>query len=159
MLAPNKKDATIFRLEHLLGEFSNSQERMMIDLNTEGMQIKKLLRLNLLMIVLITVSCQKSQNESNLDNLLGTWISTDKSDTLYFIDAINLYNSNTTMHYDHYNYGLINDSIKIGYSGRLYIYVLPTMHSFHLEGNKLSIDFSKKNCYGFDVKVMNYTKR
>lgn len=123
------------------------------------MQIKKILLLSLLMIVLIIVSCQKDQNASNPDNLLGTWISTDKSDTLYFIDATNLYNSNTSMHYDHYDYKLIDDSLKIGYSGRLYIYVLPTMHSFHLDGNKLSIDFSKKSCYGFDLEVMNYTKR
>jgi hypothetical protein len=90
------------------------------------------------------VSCQKNQNMLNRDNLLGTWISTDKSDTLYFIDATNFYNSNATMHYDHYSYRLINDSQKIGYSGRLYIYVFQTMHSFHLDGNKLSINFSKE---------------
>lgn len=157
MLVPSKKkDATIYRFAHLLIVIRISQEQL---IKTKNMQIKKLLQFSLFMIFVIILGCQKDHNASDLDNFLGTWVSTDKSDTLFFIDVANLYNSNTNMHYDHYDYKIFDDSIKIGYSGKLLIYVLPTMHSYHLDGNKLSIDFSNKSCYGFDSQVINYTKK
>jgi hypothetical protein len=119
----------------------------------------KILLSCLIMIVLISLGCKKDQGISNQDQILGTWISVDKIDTLNFVDRTNLWRSDINMNLDHYDYQLINDSIKIGYSGKLYIYVLPTKHRYYLNGNNLSIDFSNRLCYGFDLRVINYNRK
>jgi hypothetical protein len=111
------------------------------------MKISKTLQFIFVLIYFFTVSCKKDQDLANQDNILGTWVSIDKSHTLTFMD-----NSNLWRHSDHYDYEIINDSIRIGYSGKLYIYVLPTNHRYNLNGNNLSIDFSNRSCYGFDLR-------
>lgn len=100
------------------------------------------------------VSCKKEKDLVNQDGIIGTWVSTDKSETLVIVDEDNLYRNS-----DHYDYQINNDSIRIGYSGKLYIYVWPTTHKYYLDGNNLSIDFSNKRCYGFDLKLKNYTRK
>ena len=112
-----------------------------------------------IMIVLVLASCEKNQDSSSQDHILGTWISEENNDTLNFADSTNLLRSNINMHSDHYDYQLINDSIRIGYSGRLYIYVIPSMHKYLLNGNNLTIDFSNRHCYGFALQKINYTRK
>jgi hypothetical protein len=107
---------------------------------------------------LMFFSCKKDGNLKNQEKLLGKWISIDKSDTLDFIDKNNFYNSSLYMHYDHYDYQLFNDSIKIGYRGKLYILVMPTNHRYFLNGNNLTIDLSNTNCYGFPLQELTFTK-
>ena len=110
----------------------------------------------LCIMVVLLVSCSKNDNVTQ-ENILGTWILTDNSDTLYIVDKSNLYNSNQQMHYDHYDYQLIGDSISLGYSGRLYILVKPAKHKYYVNGNNLTIDL-RNGCYGFESQVFNYTK-
>jgi hypothetical protein len=102
---------------------------------------------------LIFLSCEKNQ-----EKLLGKWVSTDKSDTLDFVDESNFYKSSINMRYDHYDYQLFKDSIKIGYRGKLYVLVTPTFHRYFIDGGNLVIDFSNKSCYGFPLQELTYTK-
>ena len=102
---------------------------------------------------LIFFSCEKNQ-----EKLLGKWVSTDKSDTLDFVDGSNFYKSSINMRHDHYDYQLFKDSIKIGYSGKLYVLVTPTFHRYFFDETNLVIDFSNKSCYGFPLKEMIYAK-
>jgi hypothetical protein len=112
-----------------------------------------------ILIVLALASCEKDQDSSSQDHILGTWISEDNNDILNFVDSANFLKSNINMQSDHYDYQLINDSIMIGYSGRLYIYVVPSMHKYLLNGNNLTIDFRNRHCYGFDSQEINYTRK
>lgn len=118
------------------------------------MRINKTFPLICLSIFFFTVSCKKEKKLDNQGGIIGTWVPTDKSETLTFADENNLWKNS-----DHYDYEINNDSITIGYSGKLYIYVLPTNHKYYLHGNTLSIDFSNKTCYGFDLKLKNYTRK
>jgi hypothetical protein len=123
------------------------------------MIILKNLILVLFMIICILISCEKDKDSSNHDNILGKWISIDKSDTLDFVDKTDFYKSNIDFRHDHFDYILDNDSIKIGYNGIRMVLVQPTKHKYSLNGNNLNIDFSNRNCYGFDLKVMNYIRK
>ena len=123
------------------------------------MKKNKKTTLILLLLIGILASCDKVKDSSNNDNILGIWISTDKSDTLDFIDKTNVYKSNAFFRHDHYDYQLDIDSIEVGYKGILYVLVKPTTHKYNLDGNNLTIDFSNKSCYGFESNVMNYTRK
>ncbi len=90
--------------------------------------------------------------------ILGTWISTDKADTLEFTDNHNFYKSSQMMRHDHYDYHIDKDSIEIRYNGTHMIYVLPTRHKYYLESNKLTIDFANKQCYGFRREKITFIK-
>ena len=103
--------------------------------------------------ILFLAGCKKNTVK---DDLNGEWIATDKSDTIYFIDDKNFYNSSANMHYDHYNYSVKDDSMVIAYSGKMYILTLETKHYFELNGDDLMIDFSNKQCFGFPLKKMKY---
>jgi len=120
---------------------------------------------NLIIIILFICtlfSCTKDytkENEITSQTLiLGTWVSVDKSDTLEFANENDLYQSNSTVRHDHFDYTIYNDSIEIGYDGILYILVLPTKHKYFFNGDDLTIDFSNRNCYGFDKQSITYTK-
>ena len=104
------------------------------------------------------MGCDKYNLENNKEMILGTWISLDKSDTLDIVDDSNFYKSSIGMRYDRYLYELFVDSIEIGYSGILYIAVQPTKHDYSLESDRLIIDFSNRNCYGFSNQETTYTK-
>ena len=113
----------------------------------------------LFVMAIMLISCDKDEESSNVDAILGTWISTDKSDTLDFVDKTNFYKSNIEYRHDQFDYILEKDSIEIGYSGIRMVLVQATSHKYSLNGNNLTIDFSNKNCYGFDLKVMNYSRK
>ena len=116
-------------------------------------------RLVLTLIISLTlISCDKENEIESQTKILGTWISVDKSDTLEFANEKDLYKSNSTMRHDHFDYAVYNDSIEIGYDGILYVLVLPTKHKYSFSGDNLTIDFSNRNCYGFDMKSIVYAK-
>lgn len=112
----------------------------------------------LLVGVIFLTGCAKDEIETNQKAILGTWISTDKSDTLHFTTQNDFYHSNGQMVYNHYDYELFKDSVQICYRGELYIYVTPTMHSYSMDKDQLIIDFSNRQCYGFPLKKVTYTK-
>lgn len=122
------------------------------------MIITKISGLSIILLVITLISCEKIEVIINQDKILGTWISIDNSDTLDFTDCKNFYRSTLYMRYDHYDYQLYTDSIKIGYRGKYYILVIPTKHKYNLDGNNLTIDFTNKICYGFGSQVITYRK-
>ena len=118
----------------------------------------RLFRIALILIAISMMGCDKYNLANNKEIILGTWISLDKSDTLDIVDDSNFYKSTSHMHYDRYLYELFVDSIKIGYSGILYVAVKPTYHKYSIDEDKLTIDFSNRNCYGFSNQETTYTK-
>jgi hypothetical protein len=133
------------------------------------MEILAMLKNQILLIVLILIlvnlnGCKKEDNISDKSNILGKWTTFDKSLSLYFFDNSNLYkygereSSDLKMDSEHYDYHLDNDSITIGYSGKLYIYIIPTKHKYQLIGDTLAIDFSNTNCFGFDQKAIKLVR-
>ena len=119
---------------------------------------KTILSMLLLIVVLVLTNCSKDEAETNQKELIGTWIAVDKSDTLAFTSEHDFYKSNGYMVYDHYDYVLFKDSIEIGYRGKMYVLVYPTMHKYSIYNGSLTIDFSNKHCYGFSSQKMTYTK-
>lgn len=117
--------------------------------------IKKLF---LIIIMIFIISCEKETSTSDYDRIKGVWVSENKYDTLEFVDNSSMYRSSGYMRHDHYDYALLGDSIKIGYNGILYILVKPTVHSFNLSDESLSIDFSNKRCYGFGLEKIDFHK-
>ena len=112
----------------------------------------------LITFAFLATNCEKSYIETNQEELLGTWVSTDKTDTLEFTSETDFYKSNGDMSYDHYDYELFNDSIKIRYNGILFILIHPTNHKYSIDNNQLTIDFSNKMCYGFNAQEISYIK-
>ena len=106
----------------------------------------------LLICVSVLVSC--SDDNISLQRILGTWISTDKKDTLNIADNNSFYKNG-----DHYDYKLSGDSIEIRYNGMLDVYVHPTKHKYSLDHNTLIIDLSNKSCYGFDLQKMTFIRK
>ena len=102
--------------------------------------------------VVTLASC--SDNTVSQQRILGTWISTDKKDTLDFVDNNSFYKSQ-----DHYDYKLARDSIEIKYNGMLMVYVHPTKHKYSLDHNTLIIDLSNTSCYGFELQKMNFIRK
>ncbi len=110
-----------------------------------------------LITIIAIVNCSKNEIEANQEKLLGKWISLNKSDTLDFTTKDDFYKSNGHMNYDHYDYQLFKDSIEIGYRGKMYVLVKPTMHKYQFDNN-LIIDLSNKQCYGFETELLTYIK-
>lgn len=104
----------------------------------------------------LTISDDAANLAARQEKILGTWISTDKSDTLDLIDNNSFYRSNNEMHHDHYDYKLFIDSIEVRYRGVIFIGISPTRHKYLFDDNILTIDFSNKNCYGFDLTKISY---
>ena len=108
-----------------------------------------------LLVFIVIAGCEKfDQNE-----ILGTWISADKNDTLEFVDNRNFNKSSKYMRHEHYDYHLYKDSIEIRYRGTLYILVYPTKHKYYLDNNTLTIDFRNKICYGFNSAEITFRKQ
>jgi hypothetical protein len=108
----------------------------------------------LIFTIVLTSGCRKDEEIVNREKILGTWISEDQNDTLDFTDKSNFYKNG-----DHFDYTLYNDSIEVAYSGRLLILVIPSKHKYQLKGDNLIIDFSNRHCYGFDMKVEQFTRQ
>lgn len=93
------------------------------------------------------------------ENIIGQWISTDKSDTLEFdIAGKSMYHSCATVHNVPYTYQLHADSITLAYKGTADVNTRPTTHLYYMNGEYLSIDFKKTTCYGFSRCVINYLR-
>ncbi|HKJ43979.1 MAG TPA: hypothetical protein VKA27_17920 [Sunxiuqinia sp.] len=122
------------------------------------MQNNMRFRLLLLLFSITIAGCSKNEIATNQDKIIGTWIAIDKSDTLDFTTNTDFFKSNGYLFYDHYDYELFKDSIKIGYRGNLMILIRPTMHAYTLDQENLTIDLSNTQCYGFEKKVMIYKK-
>jgi len=108
----------------------------------------------LIFTIVLTSACRKDDETVNRERILGTWISEDQNDTLDFTDQSNFYRNG-----DHFDYTLYYDSIEVAYSGRLFILVMPSKHKYQLTGDNLMIDFSNRNCYGFDMKVEHFARQ
>lgn len=119
---------------------------------------KRIFLVSIIIISLCLVGCDKESDIIDIDTIIGTWTSSDKSDTLDFTDTDNFYRSSLTMQYDHYNCSFDKDSIEIQYQGKLYILIQPTNHKYYLEDNILTIDFSNNNCYGFASELKDFIK-
>lgn len=115
----------------------------------------KRIKLSLLVLLISFVALISCRDDTvNQQNILGTWISIDKKDTLNFVDNNNFYKNR-----DHYDYKPSRDSIEIRYNGMLDVYVHPTKHKYSLDHNALIIDLSNTSCYGFDLQKMTFIKK
>jgi len=109
-------------------------------------------------VILLTLFAGCDKNRVTGDDLPGEWVSTEKSDTLFFVDKSSFYQSNANMRYDHYDYYVFGDSIEIGYSGMMMILVPKTKHYFKQNGDELMIDFSNRQCFGFPKEKIKYKR-
>lgn len=118
----------------------------------------KLYRFSYTALIFLLFNCSKG--EQNLEQIeLGLWISLDNRDSLDFKTRNNFLRSNDNMVDDNYDYQEFNDSIRIGYRGKLFIGVEPTMHRYWVDNKRLTIDFTNQSCYGFNSEVITYMKR
>lgn len=116
--------------------------------------MKKILMI--LLIIFLLIDCSKN---SDTNNIIGTWISSYKNETLNFTDATNFYQTDSGFQTSvHFNYKLGIDSILIQYDGSLDILVKPTNHKNELNNNNLTIDF-RNGCYGFNSQLMSYSRK
>jgi hypothetical protein len=109
----------------------------------------------LLVIILLNVliACEKESS----DTIVGTWVSENKTDTLYIISN-QLFNKSLHDGIRHtFEYSLSKDSIIIQYKGPNKILVIPSAHYYNLDGRKLLIDFSN-GCYGFEQAKETFFK-
>jgi len=104
---------------------------------------------------ILLVGCEKFDG----DDILGIWISTDKTDTLDFVDNSNFYKSAAIWRRESYDYHLDKDSIEIRYSGPNMILIQPTKHVYELDGNTLMLDLRNKFCYGFSSEKIYYDRQ
>jgi hypothetical protein len=108
-----------------------------------------------ILIIPFLFSCDKDTWVK--EELIGTWISKDATDTLEFIDYF-IFTKNSYNGWQHfYNYDIEADSIEIEYNGPNDILILPSTHHFEINGNSLSLDFSNY-CYGFERKNYEFIK-
>jgi hypothetical protein len=98
----------------------------------------------ILMLLHITNSCEKE----SYSKFIGTWVSTDRADTLFFINN-SIFNKSFSDGIKHiFEYSYCKDSIIIQYKGPNKILVMPSAHYYDLDNRKLTIDFTN-GCYGF----------
>lgn len=112
-----------------------------------------------IIIALSMIGCDKYNLANNKEMILGTWVSLDENDTLDIVDESRFYKTVGTMQNELFSYELFVDSIEIVYSGSLYILVYPTKHKYSLDEDRLTIDFSNKNCYGVGNREIVYVKQ
>ncbi len=122
--------------------------------------MKKLLYTGLAAIAILIMFGLNSCNDPKLPDgrFIGTWISTDLTDTLCFENEAEFIRLRATGFYDYFDYSYTKDSITVAYTGPMKILTRPTTHRYILENGKLMIDFTNE-CFGFDKKVMNYKKK
>lgn len=112
--------------------------------------------LMILSLIFLLIDCSKNQ-ATNV--LIGTWISSNKNETLNFVDVTNFYKADSGFQtLVHFNYKLGTDSISIQYDGPLQILVMPRNYKYELNNNTLIIDL-RNGCYGFNSQLMSYTRK
>jgi hypothetical protein len=113
--------------------------------------------ISLILIVLTIIGVSGCKKDDYNKTLLGPWVSKDLIDTLDFTSNTS-FNKMYSGSPDYFTYRSSKDSITIQYSGKLFIYVVPTTHHFQLIDQELTIDFSN-GCYGFRKQIINFTKK
>ena len=112
-----------------------------------------------LLIFNVLTSCNSNLPVPNKLNIVGQWISIDRSDTLRFDGTTgNMYHSCASARNNQFTYQLSEDSITLTYDGIINEDLLPTTHLYYINGDYLSIDFKKIACFGFSRKVINYIR-
>ena len=101
-------------------------------------------------IFLLIFSCEKENISDNM--IFGTWVSTDKADTLHISD-----NQTFKKSFHTFLYSRNIKKITIQYSGPNYILVSPTTHNYSLTYNMLKIDFTN-GCYGFRSERITFIR-
>jgi hypothetical protein len=130
-------------------------------LNEKSHPMKKTDKFSLLIIsvavltLLVISGCEK-KTADNSKKLLGTWISTDLTDTIEFRTEHDLYKS-VGIPWDHFDYSVSGDSITIHYNGVMFILVKPSNHYYTFNGNTLTIDL--RNCYGFRSQIITFNRK
>ena len=108
--------------------------------------------LTFIVIILLTiVACKKNSLPDG--QFIGTWISDDKTDTLYFIDDQTFKQTAYDRVLHSYAYSYTEDSITIQYAGPNMILVRPSTHQYTLAHSTLILDLYKVN-YGFSQTKM-----
>jgi hypothetical protein len=110
----------------------------------------------LIVLILSVSGCDKNTVDDK--NILGEWVSSENADSLFFVDDSNFYHSTAAMRFDHYNYSIEGDSIKISYNGIMMVLVADSKHHFELNGDDLMIDFFSIKGFGFPVRKMYYKR-
>ena len=124
----------------------------------DRMNFRFSLILTTLIFILIS-GCEKNSVDIK-SKLLGTWISTDLTDTIVFSSDHDLYKIIYRAG-DHYDYSLSKDSIFIRYNGTLmpFIYIGPPKnHFYQLNGDNLTIDF-RPYCFGFLSQTTSFLRK
>lgn len=116
----------------------------------------KLFLISLTFITLLVISsCEKKPSDSD-KKLLDTWVSTDLIDTIEIKTEHDFYKT-LGIPGDHFNYSVLEDSMRIQYYGVLKILVQPTYHFYTLTGDRLTIDL--EHCYGFRSQIISFTRK
>lgn len=111
--------------------------------------------LTTILFLQVFISCNK---DSILDGrFIGTWISEDKTDTLFFIDDHTFQQPAYDRVLHSYAYSYTEDSITIQYAGPNMILVRPSTHHYTLTNSTLILDLYKIN-YGFEPVKKEYKK-
>jgi len=107
------------------------------------MNYKVLIFVLAVVLLQVTESCKKDSLPDG--RFIGTWVSEDKTDTLYFIND----NTFKMPHYDRilhtYTYTYDKDSITIQYAGPNMILLPPSTHHYTLSHSTFTIDKYKLN--------------
>ena len=101
-------------------------------------------------LFMLIISCEKEDFSDN--TIIGTWVSTNKSDTLKFLD-----NQTFKKSYHTFLYSRNIRKITVQYGGPNYILVSPSTHQYSLTNNKLKIDFTN-GCYGFNSEIITFIR-
>ncbi|MEI6090224.1 MAG: hypothetical protein WCR42_07220 [bacterium] len=122
--------------------------------------MKKVIILAVLACLTITLLSLGSCEEKKIPDgrFIGSWVSTDLTDTLQFKDETNFIRFRKSGFYDFFEYSYTNDSITVAYTGPMKILTRPTTHRYTLKNGQLMIDFTNE-CFGFESRVINYNKR
>lgn len=100
-------------------------------------------------------SCKKDSLPDG--RFIGTWITEDKTDTLFFIDDHTFKKPAYDRVLHTFDYSYSEDSITIQYAGPNMILVRSSTHHYTLTHSTLIIDWYKVN-YGFEPVKKEYKK-
>jgi hypothetical protein len=122
--------------------------------------MKKVLLIGIFACISAIILCFGSCQDKRIPDgrFIGTWISTDLTDTLQFKNETKFIRFSKTGFYSFFDYSYTSDSITIAYTGPMKILTRPTTHRYTLKNGQLMIDFTNE-CFGFESKVINYNKR
>jgi len=111
--------------------------------------------LTTILFLQVFISCNKDSIPDG--RFIGTWISEDKTDTMFIIDDYTFKKPFYDRLLHSFEYSYTEDSITIQYAGPNMILVRPSTHHYSLTRSTLTIDFSKVN-YGFEQVKKEYLK-